>query len=113
MRGGLEEFTRLLDHVKERKMDRLEVPNHQENMVSPNRHWKRGLGREGTPGRGERDSVSPGPRDSVPRSRDSHRRDDLEHSKSLLNAEIAEISRFLSDTCDNLSEREMVDTVLG
>ena len=106
------EFSKLLNVVKERNIDRLQVTNNLESSISPNRHWKRGLGREGTPNGGERDSASPRPQDSALKLNDIQGRDELELDRHPHNIDIKEISKFIGEVCDNLSEKEMVRVLL-
>ena len=106
----MDEFSKLLNVVKERNIDRLQNTNNLENSISPNRHWKRGLGRNGTPN--GRDSASPGPQDSALKLNDIQGRDELELDRHPHNVDIKEISKFIGEVCDNLTEKEMVQILL-
>ena len=49
--GGLEKFNSLLSSIKKKNLERSMISNcmSPQSFLSPSRHWKRGVGREGTP----------------------------------------------------------------
>ncbi len=105
---GLDKFSNLLNSLKKKKNpDRLNMssflsPTAGEGSLSPNRHWKRGLGREGTPNSRREASVDLGHPESV---RNSKILPDLKNAPVL---DIDEVIKFLSHAVASLTENEMV-----
>lgn len=119
VRGGLEKFSNLLSSIKKKNLDRLNMshclsPTPGGSSVSPSRHWKRGLGRESTtPLR----KVSVGAGDLSESLRKSRAlsgfpgRENVEQNKNVSNIDIEETTKFLTNACSAITEKEMVTSL--
>jgi len=96
LQGGLEKFSSLLSSIKKKNLERSYLSNclSPSHLLSPNRHWKRGVGREGTP-----------PKKSL-RSSIMAQQDDS-RNKYLCTLNIDDVSTIVDNICAYISEREL------
>jgi len=110
-RGGLEKFNSLLSSFKKKNMDRLNLSSSispQVDSISPSgRHWKRGLGREGTPFGGD---LGQSQNDSMRRSRALSSNKDKENkffTSGTPGIDISDITTTLVNSCTHLSDKDL------
>lgn len=80
-------------------------PTTGDGSLSPNRHWKRGLGREGTP-LGKRDrSIDLGNTESIRKSKALSL---LPGNEKPITIEVEEVVKFLTNVCNHMTDKETV-----
>jgi len=80
-----------------------------DGSLSPNRHWKRGLGREGTPlRRGDR-SIDLGNTESIRKSKALSL---LPGNDKPVTIEVEEVIKFLTNACSHMTEKDTVLTFI-
>ena len=81
--------------------------------ISPNRHWKRGLGRDSTPKMSDGGRFAFG--DSIKKQgtlQGLSGKEDSDQKKHHTQIDVEEAVKFLNNVCAGLTEKEMVRTLI-